>query len=161
MILQSLAKQLGSLLKINHQLLAVAESCTGGEIAAAITSIPGSSAWFDRGFVTYTNQAKQEMLGVPVTTLDSFGAVSSETACQMAEGALAHSHATVSLAVTGIAGPDGGTAEKPVGTVWFAWVGKKWPLQVALKNFSGDRVAIREQSVQFALQHLIEILSNQ
>src|SRR5258708_6846429 len=112
-----LAERVGQLLKAHKLMLTTAESCTGGQIAEAITQIAGSSQWFDRGFVTYSNAAKQEMLGVKKITLEQAGAVSAETAAEMAEGALRHSHAQISIAVTGIAGPTGGSVDKPVGTV--------------------------------------------
>lgn len=134
-------------------ILATAESCTGGWVAEAVTSIPGSSAFFDSGFVTYSNAAKQLMLGVQEQTLADFGAVSEQTAIEMAEGALSHSSADISIAITGIAGPDGGSPDKPVGTVWFAF-GKRGDLtRTALQQFSGDRQAIRQQAVIFALKN--------
>lgn len=139
--------------------LATAESCTGGGVSETITSIPGSSDWFERGFVTYSNVSKIEMLGVKALTLEQFGAVSEQTAKEMAEGALNHSHAQVSLAVTGIAGPEGGTPDKPVGTVWFAWTGKDFQTQSHLKHFEGDRSTVRAQSIKFALENLLDILS--
>jgi nicotinamide-nucleotide amidase len=116
-----LAAQVGGLLKSHGLMLATAESCTGGGVAQAITEVAGSSAWFERGFITYSNLSKQQMLGVRETTLRQHGAVSEATVREMVAGALQHSAAQVSLAVSGIAGPDGGTADKPVGTVWFAW----------------------------------------
>jgi nicotinamide-nucleotide amidase len=156
--LSSLAKQVGQLLRAHQLYLATAESCTGGGIAYALTQIPGSSTWFERGFVTYSNSAKQELLGVPPSTLLKYGAVSLETARAMAEGAIIHSHAQVSVAVTGIAGPDGGTAEKPVGTVWFAWVSDHFTTQTRRILFKGTRKSIREQSIVFALDELIKQL---
>lgn len=140
--------------------LSTAESCTGGGVSESITSIPGSSLWFDRGFVSYSNISKIEMLGVKATTLEQFGAVSEQTAREMAEGALIHSHAQVSLAITGIAGPDGGDADKPVGTVWFAWARKNFETQAQCKHFEGDRFAIRAQSVQYVIENLVEILTS-
>lgn len=139
--------------------LSTAESCTGGGVSETITALPGSSIWFDRGFVSYSNISKIEMLGVKATTLEQFGAVSEQTVREMAEGALRHSHAQVTLALTGIAGPDGGTPDKPVGTVWFAWAGKHFKTQAQLKHFGGDRSTVRAQSVNFALENLVEILS--
>ncbi|MDO9141093.1 MAG: nicotinamide-nucleotide amidase [Methylobacter sp.] len=147
-----LAEQLGRLLKADGKTIATAESCTGGWIAQTITDIPGSSAWFDRGFVTYSNAAKMQMLGVSPQTLEHYGAVSAETAAQMATGALAHSVADVAIAVTGIAGPDGGTTEKPVGTVFIAWVDKNGKAQVVKKQFSGNRRQIRAQTVAGAIE---------
>src|SRR6267378_6142195 len=123
--LKTLARRVGARLKNRNLKLATAESCTGGWIAQAVTSVSGSSEWFDRGFVTYSNDAKKELLGVRARTLSRHGAVSEETAREMASGALARSRAQVALAVTGIAGPGGGTRKKPVGLVCFAWAGKK------------------------------------
>jgi len=147
-----LAEQLGRLLKANGNTLATAESCTGGWIAQSITDIAGSSAWFDRGFVTYSNAAKMQMLGVSAQTLEKYGAVSAETAREMATGALTHSAADVAVAVTGIAGPDGGTTEKPVGTVFIAWADKNGKTNVVKKQFSGNRRQIRAQTVASALE---------
>jgi nicotinamide-nucleotide amidase len=147
-----LAEQAGRLLKANGKTMATAESCTGGWIAQAITEVPGSSAWFDRGFVTYSNSAKVQMLGVNPQTLEKYGAVSVETAMEMAVGALAHSAADVAVAVTGIAGPDGGTPDKPVGTVFIAWTDKNGAAKVARKQFSGNRRQIREQTVKSAVE---------
>lgn len=152
------ASKSGKLLLAKGLLLTTAESCTGGEVAQVITSIPGSSNWFERGFVTYSNQAKIEMLGVQAQTLASYGAVSEQTVREMAAGALKYSYADLSLAVTGIAGPGGGTAEKPVGMVWFAWAGRNIATQAQVKYFSGDRQSIRDQATFYVLQHLIEIL---
>lgn len=141
-------------------MLATAESCTGGWVAQVLTAQPGSSTWFERGFVTYSNIAKQEMLGVSQHTLTTFGAVSSETACEMAMGALAHSHAQVSLAITGVAGPGGATPGKPVGMVWLAWAGadRALPVSSRVAHFTGDREAIRQQAVIMALQGLLSFL---
>ena len=139
-------------------MLATAESCTGGWVAQAITSLAGSSLWFERGFVTYSNQSKQELLGVKQSTLDHYGAVSEQTALEMAQGALKNSHADVSLAITGLAGPDGGQEDKPVGCVYFAWAGKNFDIQVERQHFSGTRSAIREQAVKFALERLLQII---
>lgn len=144
-----------NLLKQRRYKLVTAESCTAGLLAAEITSVSGSSDWFDRGFVTYSNESKQEMLAVKSETLEKFGAVSEETAREMAEGALQKSHATISLSVTGIAGPDGGTPEKPVGTVWFAWASKGlFDTFSLVQHFEGDRTSIRRQATQFALETL-------
>ena len=150
----SLAVNLGNRLKSLNWQLALAESCTGGAIAQAVTDVPGSSAWFDRGFVTYSNAAKLEMLGVKQTTLDDFGAVSQETALEMVAGTLAHSHANLALAVTGIAGPDGGSAEKPIGTVFISWQCRGHSGVCVKQCFSGDRLAIRRQVVGFCLYKL-------
>jgi nicotinamide-nucleotide amidase len=147
-----LAEQLGHKLKANGKKIATAESCTGGWIAQTITDVPGSSAWFDRGFITYSNAAKVQMLGVSPKTLEDYGAVSAETATEMAAGALAHSDADIAVAVTGIAGPDGGTAEKPVGTVFIAWADKNGVVKAVRKQFSGNRRQIREQTVRSAIE---------
>lgn len=156
--LYALASTVGERLLGKGWLLATAESCTGGWIAKLITDRAGSSAWFDRGFVTYSNVAKQEMLRVPEATLHDHGAVSAATVAAMVAGALHNSAAQVALAVSGIAGPDGGTAEKPVGTVWFAWgINQAEPVTRQLR-FSGDREAVRRQAVVHALRGLIELL---
>jgi nicotinamide-nucleotide amidase len=147
-----LAQQLGRLLKSKGEKIATAESCTGGWIAQIITEVPGSSAWFDRGFVTYSNAAKMQMLGVKPETLEKYGAVSAQTATEMVIGVLAHSEADCAIAVTGIAGPDGGTAEKPVGTVFIAWVNKNQEVEVARKKLTGNRHQIRRQTVKIALE---------
>jgi len=148
-----------------HKKLTVAESCTGGGIAQAITEIPGSSAWFEYGFTTYGNNAKMDLLGVPEGQLEAFGAVSKEVAEAMALGALQRSGADLAVAVTGIAGPEGGTAEKPVGTVWFAWATREQGgnsrdghLVTSRKVFAGDRHAVREQAVLFALEGMLKVL---
>lgn len=147
-----LAEQLGHKLKANGKKIATAESCTGGWIAQTITDVQGSSAWFDRGFVTYSNAAKVQMLGVSPQTLEKYGAVSAETATEMASGALAHSDADIAVAVTGIAGPDGGTQEKPVGTVFIAWADKNGAAKVIKKQFAGNRRQIRAQTVRGAIE---------
>ena len=144
------------LLKHRH-LLATAESCTGGMIAAACTDLSGSSQWFERGFVTYSNEAKAEMLGVPPSLIAQHGAVSEPVARAMADGALTHSRAQVTLAVTGVAGPTGGTEAKPVGTVWFAWcVGGE--THSAMQHFAGDRAAVRTATLRYALKRLLSLL---
>ena len=142
----TLAIELGAVLKERNLMLALAESCTGGMVAQSITSVAGSSAWFDRGFVTYSNVSKIEMLGVRAETLEKFGAVSEETALEMAIGCLKHSHAQLSGSITGIAGPDGGTVDKPVGTVCFAWAGEKLLLSTTTKRFFGNREEVRQQA---------------
>ena len=147
-----LARQLGYLLKSNGKKIATAESCTGGWIAQTLTEVPGSSAWFDRGFVTYSNAAKMQMLGVSPETLEKYGAVSAQTATEMVVGALAHSDADCAVAVTGIAGPDGGSAEKPVGTVFIAWAYKNRVVTVVRQQLTGDRHQIRRQTVKMALE---------
>jgi len=159
--MQSLCSQLAALLLQRSWTMATAESCTGGLIAAACTELSGSSRWFDRGFVTYSNAAKTEMLGVSPLLIDSVGAVSEPVARAMAEGALRHAHthrhAQVSVAVTGVAGPTGGTPDKPVGLVWFAWcVAGQTSTEVRL--FSGDRAAVREQTTIHALERLLELV---
>lgn len=147
-----LAEQVGHILKVRRKTIATAESCTGGGIAQAITEVPGSSVWFDRGFVTYSNTAKVQMLGVNPQTLEHYGAVSAETAVEMAAGALARSDADVAVAVTGIAGPDGETPDKPIGTVFIAWVHKNGEAKTVKKKFAGNRRQIREQTVKSALE---------
>jgi len=135
--------------------MATAESCTGGLIAGACTTIAGSSDWFERGFVTYSNEAKTEMLGVDPALIGGHGAVSEPVARAMAEGAIARSHAQLAVAVTGVAGPGGGSASKPVGTVWLAWARAGQPTRTELLNLSGDRRAVREQTVLHALQGML------
>ncbi len=152
--IQRLACQLGELLLQKGWVLATAESCTGGWIAKIITDIPGSSRWFERGFVTYTNIAKQEMLGIRAETLEEFGAVSEQTVQEMARGALMRSHARLSVAVSGIAGPGGATPGKPVGTVWFAWAVAGGPEETHKECFDGDREAVRQKAVWVALEGL-------
>ena len=153
-----LAAQVGSALKSHGLMMATAESCTGGGIAQAITEVAGSSAWFERGFVTYSNLSKQQMLSVREETLKQHGAVSEMTVREMVAGALQHSAAQVALAVSGIAGPDGGTADKPVGTVWFAWGLKNGETLCQRYQLSGNRAAVRAQAVRIALQGVINLL---
>lgn len=153
--LEKLAECLGNRLLERGESVAAAESCTGGWVAQTLTAIAGSSAWFDRGFVTYSNAAKIDMLGVAETTLARHGAVSEATARAMAQGALAHSLADWTLAITGIAGPSGGSPEKPVGTVCFAWASRDGACEAQTRLFSGDRAAVREQSVRHALGGLL------
>jgi nicotinamide-nucleotide amidase len=148
---KALAESLGRALQAKRALLVTAESCTGGWAAQAVTSVAGSSDWFERGFVTYSNAAKQELLGVRRETLERCGAVSEETAREMALGALAHSRGTLALAITGIAGPAGGSPAKPVGTVCFAWARRDGVLRSETRRFAGDREAVRRQSVAHAL----------
>jgi len=156
--LDALARRVARALKSKGWMLATAESCTGGMVAQVFTSIAGSSEWFERGFVTYSNLAKREMLGVSTTTLSRFGAVSEQTARAMAEGALANSHAQVTVAITGIAGPTGGTPEKPVGMVWFGWAAKNRETQTAREQFEGDRDVVRKQAASRALAGLITLI---
>ena len=140
---------------IKQKLMAVtAESCTGGGIAQALTEIPGSSRWFERGFVSYSNDAKQDLLGVAAATLDAHGAVSEETALEMARGAISRSRGHISVAVTGIAGPDGGSKQKPVGTVWIAWGQKLGYAEARCFHFEGDRHAVRQQTILAAIEGL-------
>lgn len=144
----------------NKHVFATAESCTGGLISAAITAVSGSSQWFDRGFVTYTNQAKMDMLGVSSATLESFGAVSVQTACEMASGALQNSKADISVAVTGIAGPTGGTEQKPVGTVCIAFKRRSDDFcLVKCHHFDGNRSEVRAQTAMQALSGLLALSS--
>ena len=154
-----LAAQVGGLLKAHGLMLATAESCTGGGVAYAVTEIAGSSAWFERGFIAYSNEAKHEMLGVAQDTLLRHGAVSEAVVREMATGAIRHSHAQVSLAVSGIAGPDGGTADKPVGTVWFAWCIKGRMCVAHMHHLTGNRAEIRARSVRIALQGVLDLLN--
>ncbi|HEY8049693.1 MAG TPA: CinA family protein [Ramlibacter sp.] len=150
-------EQLASLLRERQWMLATAESCTGGMIAAACTDLAGSSDWFERGFVTYSNEAKTELLGVDPKLVEANGAVSEVVARAMAFGAVRHSRARVSVAVTGIAGPAGGTPDKPVGTVWFAFM-LDGRLSSETKRFDGDRADVRRQTVDHALARLVQNL---
>ena len=152
------AEQLAELfIKISGKLV-TAESCTGGSLADILTRVPGSSAWFERGFISYSNESKQEMLSVPLDTLEQFGAVSEETASAMAKGAIENSRADYGIAITGIAGPDGGTESKPVGTVCFAWIKRNEGGNTASICFDGDRLRIREQACMLAMQGLLDVL---
>ena len=156
-----LAEQLALLLTKSHLKLAIAESCTGGGLAYQLTEIPGSSLWFERGFITYSNLSKQEMLGVSPQTLESHGAVSAETAKEMAEGILKQSIADISLSITGIAGPTGGTIDKPIGTVWFGLARRGSGAEVRLVQFvPTNRKQIRYDAIGFALNWLIEKVSH-
>lgn len=157
--LKELADRLAEALAAADARVATAESCTGGWLAKVLTDRPGCSDSFGYGFVTYSNEAKTSLLGVPADSLERHGAVSAEVAEQMATGARLASGAELSVAITGIAGPDGGTPEKPVGTVWFAWSGPGSRLESARREFEGDREAIRRQSVAVALEGLLERLS--
>ena len=152
------ARALGTLAKRRGVMVATAESCTGGGVAEAITRIAGSSAWFDRAFVTYSNEAKRAMLGVRQRTLEAHGAVSEAVAREMARGALKKSRADVAVAITGIAGPGGGSRAKPVGLVWFAWARSGGELVAAERRFRGGRESVRRQSVALALEGLAEAL---
>lgn len=156
--LTDLSVALGIALQKRGAMLALAESCTGGLAAAAITDIAGSSAWFDRGFVTYSNASKQEMLAVSAKTLAQHGAVSEQTAIEMAAGALKQSHAKIAGSVTGIAGPGGGTTNKPVGTVCFAWSTENGHSNSSTEHFSGNRQEIRHQAAIRLISSLIDAL---
>ena len=156
----ALAKKVGVALKARKLTLATAESCTGGGVAEAITRIAGSSEWFECGFVTYSNRAKQELLNVKPATLKKYGAVSEQVAAEMVIGCLRHSGADITLVVTGIAGPSGGTPTKPVGTVCFAWAEKKGKKILKTLYFQGSRKEIREQSVFCALQGILDLWDN-
>ncbi|TXH86662.1 MAG: CinA family protein [Rhodoferax sp.] len=154
---QKMCGQLADLLLNKGWNLATAESCTGGLIAAHCTDLAGSSQWFERGFVTYSNAAKTDLLGVDAALIDQHGAVSEPVARAMAQGALQHSKAQVAVAVTGIAGPTGGSADKPVGTVWLAWASPEG-VSAELQHFAGDRAAVRNATVVHALQGLVQRL---
>ena len=156
--LYQLAETVGQSLTRHGKMLASAESCTGGWVGMVITAVPGSSAWFERGFITYTNQAKQDMLGVQDATLATHGAVSEATVLEMARGALSHSHAHIALAISGIAGPGGGTPKKPVGTVCIAWAMQDGTQHATTCKLNGDREEIRARAVAAALRGVIELL---
>ncbi len=155
--LYPLAERVGLALKTRGWTLATAESCTGGWAGQAVTMVPGSSQWFERGFFVYSDVAKKEILDVKKTTLQRHGTVSEQTAGEMALGALARSHAQIALAVTGIAGPDGGSADKPVGTVCFAWCVRDGMPLTETRHFKGDRDAVRRQSVTRALSGVLDL----
>jgi nicotinamide-nucleotide amidase len=152
------AQQLAEMFLKTSTKLVTAESCTGGALAEILTRIPGSSAWFERGFVTYSNESKHEMLSVPLDTLEQFGAVSEETASAMATGAVENSRADYGVAITGIAGPDGGTESKPVGTICFGWYERSAGSSTTHICFDGDRLRIREQACMLAMQGLLDML---
>lgn len=153
--LYELAHRVGEQLRSRHWQLATAESCTGGWVSQAVTAVEGSSEWFDRGFVTYANRAKAEMLDVPWDTLQRYGAVSAETVSAMVQGALNRSAAQISVAVSGIAGPSGGSTNKPVGTVWLAWGARGSDITATGFYFPGERQVVRRASVVAALQGLL------
>jgi nicotinamide-nucleotide amidase len=159
--LGTLATLVGAGLKQRGLKLATAESCTGGWLGECVTSVSGSSQWYDRGFITYSNASKQEMLGVRAAILDAHGAVSEETAREMAACALERSHAQLAAAITGVAGPAGGMPEKPVGMVCFAWARRNGRSESATHRFAGDRESVRRQSVITALQGLLEKLERE
>lgn len=161
--LTTLSIELGTILKARNLKLTLAESCTGGMVAEAITRVAGSSAWFDCGFVTYSNQAKIDILGVSPETLEKYGAVSEQTAVEMALGclkacALKHSQSNIAGSITGIAGPDGGTAQKPVGTVCFSWTSSNQVASTTTRHFTGNRQQIRQQATTFLMQQLVDSL---
>ena len=155
----ALVTQVAQALSLRGWMMATAESCTGGLIAARCTDLAGSSAWFERGFITYSNEAKSELLGVAVQDLAQYGAVSAQVAQAMAEGALQHSHAQVAVAVTGIAGPGGAVPGKPVGTVWFGFM-VDGRLSSEMRRFEGDRAAVRGATVAHALHRLVGLLED-
>ena len=155
----ALTQRLATQLLAKRQSACTAESCTGGLIAKTFTDLAGSSEWFERGFVTYSNAAKSEMLGVPAPVIDDYGAVSEAVAAAMASGALRHSLADYSVAVTGVAGPGGGSDEKPVGTVWIA-VASKYRASARLYHFDGDRQMVREATLQAALEVLLDLVES-
>lgn len=157
--LEQLALDVGRALKSTGLSLVTAESCTGGWVGEAVTAIAGSSDWFDRGFITYSNAAKREVLGVAAATLSQHGAVSEETAREMALGALKQSRAQISVAITGVAGPGGGSADKPVGTVCFAWAKNDAALRSERRLLKGDRTEVRRQSVLIALRGILGLCS--
>jgi nicotinamide-nucleotide amidase len=159
-VVHQLAIRVGNKLRDGRLMLATAESCTGGMVATAVTDISGSSGWFERGFVTYSNQAKTEMIGVPAELIEKHGAVSEPVARAMAEGALRNSRAQVSLAITGIAGPGGGTPEKPVGMVSFGW-SNRLHTSVETLVFKGDREQIRVQAAAHALRGMLALIEEQ
>lgn len=159
--IDELSRQLGAACVAAKVTLAAAESCTGGGVGEAITRTAGSSAWFDRGFVTYSNDAKVDLLGVKQETIGSHGAVSDAVAREMAMGALHQSSADFAVAVTGVAGPGGGTAAKPVGLVWFAWASLDGDVRTKFEIFGGDRAAIREQAVAEALKGMMAMVGTQ
>ena len=158
--LSSLSALVGDRLRAERMLLATAESCTGGGVAQQLTSIAGSSEWFERGYVTYSDAAKMEMLHVKASTLQAHGAVSEQVAREMAAGALAGSHAQITVAVTGVAGPGGGSADKPVGTVCFAWARTNRKVTSETRHFTGNRESVRSQSVIAALQGVLDVLDD-
>jgi len=153
---RALAERISARLKARGGQLVTAESCTGGWVAAELTAVAGASEWFERGIVAYSNAAKEELLGVRRETLERHGAVSEETAREMASGALAASGAGVAVSITGVAGPTGGTPAKPVGMVCFGWALRDGRVEAATRRFDGDREAVRRQSVVFALQGILE-----
>ncbi len=159
--LYELAAQVGIALRTRSRTLAIAESCTGGWIAKIITDVPGSSRWFDRGFVTSSKAAKKDLLGVRAATIAEHGAVSAEVVAEMAAGALERSPADLVIAVSGIAGPEGGTPDKPVGTVYLAWALRGGPVQTEIRHFLGNRDEVRLEAVAAALQGVLDVFARQ
>lgn len=155
----ALAVEIGKILVMSSHSVTVVESCTGGGLGYAITSVPGSSAWFEQGFVTYSNAAKTQLVGVDQKLLDQHGAVSEQVAQAMAIGGLASAGSTYAMSITGIAGPEGGTKEKPIGTVCFGWAGPENIADTQTLNFTGDRAAIRSKSIVHSLERLLEVVS--
>lgn len=156
-----LAQLVARVMTLRGGMLVTAESCTGGGLAYLLTSIPGSSLWYERGFITYSNDSKRELLSVSEDILLNYGAVSEHTAAAMATGAIENSHAAVSVAITGIAGPDGGTPDKPVGTVCLAWSIRNGETRTTGVIFDGDRRMIRDQAILMALQGLLDLLESE
>jgi len=156
--LYDLAVRVGQVLKAHRLQLVTAESCTGGWVGEAITMVPGSSEWYERGFITYTNTAKMDMLGVLATTLAAHGAVSEQTVKEMVAGALEHSPGDVAVSVSGVAGPGGGTPQKPVGTVCFGWALRDGSLATATHHFNGDREQVRREAVKRALEGVLSLV---
>ncbi|GAA0418323.1 CinA family protein [Cocleimonas flava] len=156
----NILKEVSNKLHANHLVMATAESCTGGWVAKQITDLEGSSAIFDRGFVTYSNEAKQDMLGVSAETINEFGAVSEEVALEMVTGAIEHSNADIAVSISGIAGPAGGTKLKPVGTVCFGWKKKEGEARAETILFKGDRDSVRSQAVDYALSGIMKLIDN-
>ena len=156
--LYNLSQQLGQALLQNNATVTTAESCTGGGVASAITEVAGSSQWFGRGFITYANQAKHDMLNVPETVLSKQGAVSEAVVRAMVQGAAQLAGADYAVAISGIAGPGGGTEDKPVGTVWFAWLSPQG-ISSQVQILTGDRTAVREQAVKISLQKLLHMVT--
>ena len=157
--MEMLLEDIAQLAQRRSAVIATAESCTGGWVAQELTSIAGSSVWFDRGFVTYSNAAKEDMLGVSAETIKNHGAVSELVVKAMAEGALVKSSASIAVSISGVAGPGGGSVEKPVGTVWFAWAETGEDTEVKKCCFEGDRESVRKQAVRVALQGILKKLS--
>lgn len=155
--LYSLSEQIGSCLLKREHTLVIAESCTGGWISKCITDVPGSSSWFDQGFVTYSDQAKMESLSVQHKTIERYGAVSENTVREMVAGALARTNASIAVGVTGIAGPSGGSTDKPIGTVWFGWQIRACSFHSERAQFEGDRDSVRRETVRLALDGILRV----